>query len=138
MDDRPGRRQIRTLRTPLRYRVTSAAITAAGGGDTCLMNWTALHAALRELLWEWDPIGVADCAPQDEYDCLIGPLLDRLKAGAGGPAIGHFLRQELTSHFGLDLADNEIDSVAERVVAWWAGSASAVIDPGRADTVPGM
>jgi hypothetical protein len=57
------------------------------------------------------------------------PLLDRLEAGADGSAVGQFLRQELTSHFELDLADQAIDSVAERVVAWWAGSASAVIDP---------
>jgi hypothetical protein len=75
------------------------------------------------------PIGVADCAPQDEYDCLIGPLRDRLTAGADRTAIGHFLRQELTSHLELDVADEEIDSVAERVVAWWTGSAPAVTDP---------
>jgi hypothetical protein len=83
------------------------------------MNWTASHAALRELLWDWDPIGVADCAPQDEYDCLIGPLLNRLNAGADQSAIGQFLRRELTSHFGLDLAADETDAVAERIVAWW-------------------
>jgi hypothetical protein len=93
------------------------------------MNRTVSQAALRELLWEWDPIGVADCAPPDEYDCLIEPLLDRLEAGADGSAVGQFLRQELTSHFELDLADEEIDLVAERVVARWAGSAPAVIDP---------
>jgi hypothetical protein len=37
---------------------------------------------LRRLLWEWDPIGVSDVAPDDEYDCLIPPLLDRLRRGA--------------------------------------------------------
>jgi hypothetical protein len=36
---------------------------------------------LRYLLNEWDPIGVADLV-QDEYDCLIGPILSRLTRGA--------------------------------------------------------
>ena len=40
--------------------------------------------------------------PQDEYDCLIAPILDRLAAGDGADEIAAFLRRELDEHFGLD------------------------------------
>jgi hypothetical protein len=46
---------------------------------------------LRDLLNEWGPIGGGH-VPPDEYDCLIGPLLSKLSAGAGRPQMGEFLR----------------------------------------------
>ncbi len=58
---------------------------------------------LRRLLDEWDPIGVADEVP-DEYDCMLAPLLQRLRSGAGRTEIGEFLRHELEHHFGLPLS----------------------------------
>lgn len=59
-------------------------------------------AALRDLLNAWDPIGVvADGGPQDEYDCLIAPMLDELESGAGPARLAAFLRHELDDHFGL-------------------------------------
>lgn len=59
-------------------------------------------AALRDLLNAWDPIGVvADGGPQDEYDCLIAPMLDELSSGAGPAGLAAFLRRELDEHFGL-------------------------------------
>ena len=60
-------------------------------------------AQLRELLCEWDPIGVMgnpDC-PRDEYDRLIGPLLTLLQSGAGEAEIAGYLRREIVDHFGL-------------------------------------
>jgi hypothetical protein len=89
------------------------------------MNWTASHAALRRLLWEWDPSGVADCAPQHEYDCMLEPLLDRLEAGADRSAIGQFLRQELTFHFELDVAEPLARSVAVRHACGASGRGQA-------------
>ena len=76
--------------------------------------------SLRELLNDWDPIGVADIAPADEYDCLIGPLLSRLRAGAGQSEIGDFLRDQLDSHFGLDSNNCDVDGVAQRIGGWWS------------------
>ncbi|MFE0604107.1 hypothetical protein ACFW2T_19655 [Streptomyces sp. NPDC058892] len=74
---------------------------------------------LRLLLNEWDPIGVADMV-QDEYDCLIGPLLSRLHHRAGRTEISEFLWHEVTEHFGLAPFRYEVDAVADRLVAWWA------------------
>ncbi|MEA5364423.1 hypothetical protein VA596_33170 [Amycolatopsis sp., V23-08] len=71
---------------------------------------------LRYLLNQWDPIGVVD-EVDDEYDCLIAPLLSRLAAGGGRAEIGEFLWYELTDHFGL--SDPETLGT-DRLVAWWA------------------
>jgi hypothetical protein len=80
-----------------------------------------LQLNLRHLLNQWDPIGVAEIAP-DEYDCMLGPLLTRLGAGAGRSEISEFLWHELEDHFGLDPTHHEVDSVADRLVAWWAAA----------------
>ncbi|AJF70255.1 hypothetical protein [Streptomyces vietnamensis] len=74
---------------------------------------------LRHLLNEWDPIGVADDV-QDEYDCMLAPLLQRLRGGADQADIGAFLRQELEDHFGLDPLGLRPDAMAARVIDWWA------------------
>jgi hypothetical protein len=78
-----------------------------------------LHLNLRYLLNEWDPIGVAEIAP-DEYDCMLGPVLGKLGAGAGRAEISEFLWHELEDYFGLDPTRYDVDSVADRLVAWWA------------------
>ncbi|MFF8985896.1 hypothetical protein ACF08E_21240 [Streptomyces globisporus] len=67
---------------------------------------------LRQLLNEWDPIGVAD-----EYDCMLAPLLGRLRRGADQAEIAAFLRTELVEHFGLTPAPAEPEAVATRLMA---------------------
>ncbi|MGA5565118.1 hypothetical protein ACPCUV_28680 [Streptomyces platensis] len=79
----------------------------------------AIESGLRRLLNEWDPIGVAD-EVQDEYDCMLAPLLQRLRRGADQGGIGKFLRQELEDHFGLDSLGLRPDAMAVRVIDWWA------------------
>jgi hypothetical protein len=78
-----------------------------------------VQANLNYLLNEWDPIGVADLVT-DEYDCMIAPLISRLNAGNGLAQISEFLGHELEDHFGLDPHSHEVDSMANRLVAWWA------------------
>ncbi|MFF9483538.1 hypothetical protein [Streptomyces sp. NPDC014676] len=78
------------------------------------------HDGLRRLLNEWDPIGVADSV-EDEYDCLIAPLLDRLRSGAGRAGPRDFLHHELTGHFGLS-RPYDVDGQAVRLVAWWTST----------------
>lgn len=80
------------------------------------MNWKAVQAGVRVVIWEWDPIGVAEMAPDDEYDCLIAPIVRQVIAGASQTVITEFLRHELGSHFGLNPSDGEIESVADRLV----------------------
>ncbi|GAA3654842.1 hypothetical protein ACG5V6_07150 [Streptomyces chitinivorans] len=79
---------------------------------------------LRHLLNEWDPIGVAD-AVQDEYDCMLAPLLQRLRGGADQAEIGEFLRHELEEHFGLPPLPSEPEAMAARLVSWWTAAGKA-------------
>jgi hypothetical protein len=84
----------------------------------------AIENGLRHLLNEWDPIGVAD-EVQDEYDCMLAPLLQRLRRGADQAEIGGFLRHELEDHFGLAPLPSEPEGVAARLMSWWTAAGKA-------------
>ena len=65
------------------------------------MDGAAAKREIRDLLWEWDFIGVrgARSAAPDEYDCLLGPLYGRLVDGADAAAIGGHLRERASEPF---------------------------------------
>lgn len=77
---------------------------------------------LRDLLNQWDPIGVAGDADggsiANEYDCLRDSLISRLLSGADRGTIVEFLREELTDHFGM-APSLVTDELVDRVMAWW-------------------
>lgn len=77
---------------------------------------------LQGLLNEWDPIGVAPGlgGPEDEYDCMLGPVLTLLSGGSDEREIASFLRAELSGHFGLDPNYAQPERFAGRVLAWWS------------------
>ncbi|MFI9504078.1 hypothetical protein [Nocardia sp. NPDC052566] len=83
---------------------------------------------LRYLLNQWDPIGVADLV-DDEYECLVAPLLSKLDAGANKVEISEFLWHELEDHFGLSPYHHRdhygVDSLADGLVVWWVAVNSA-------------
>ncbi|MEU8917363.1 hypothetical protein [Streptomyces nigrescens] len=79
---------------------------------------------LRHLLNEWDPIGVTD-EVQDEYDCMLAPMLQRLRGGANETEIGEFLQHEVEEHFGLDPLGARPEAMAIRVIAWWTAVGKA-------------
>jgi hypothetical protein len=75
---------------------------------------------LRNLLNDWDFIGVADPETNtDEYDCMIEPLLRSLSAGAGPGDIKRLLDDEITGHFGLSPVTAGTAPMAERLTTWW-------------------
>lgn len=57
---------------------------------------------LRALVNRWDPLqifGDSDTADSvDEYDCIVGPLLGMLCAGADTDQIAGFLARHMTEH----------------------------------------
>jgi hypothetical protein len=80
---------------------------------------------LRQLLNEWDPIGVYDRTadfPPDEYDCLSAPLMGLLVEGADIASVADFLGRELSGHFGLDPRPSRPEEFAARLVEWFRGS----------------
>ncbi|SES28204.1 hypothetical protein SAMN05216188_13035 [Lentzea xinjiangensis] len=76
---------------------------------------------LRCLLNRWDPIGVADLV-DDEYDCLLTPLRDKLIHGATRASLSEYLWCEIRDHFGLDPELCGIDAFAEHLLALAARS----------------
>ncbi|CAM5719250.1 hypothetical protein [Streptomyces fumanus] len=84
------------------------------------MTATDTHDALRRLLNEWDPLGVADDV-QDEYDCLIVPILTLLRSGADRTKLHDFLDTELTEHFGLG-SPYHVPGMADRLTTWWTST----------------
>lgn len=79
---------------------------------------------VRGLLLEWDAIGVADefeC--EDEYDCMIGPLLGHLRDGSDAVFIRDWIARERVDHFGLPLDGGADLVLADKLVAWWSEQA---------------
>jgi hypothetical protein len=74
---------------------------------------------LRALLNEWDPIGLVPDAPDDEYDCLIWPILRRLEDGVPAEALVAFLATQLEDHFGLQPDAANVAAFAERAKQWF-------------------
>jgi len=81
---------------------------------------------LRALLNEWNPIGIRLGAADDEYDCLLWPLMRLLEQGSTGDAIVTYLTSELRDHFGLSPNERGTAEFAERAKAWfesgWQGT----------------
>lgn len=77
-------------------------------------------AIVRTLLLEWDAIGVADVEEcQDEYDCMIGPLLGHLRRGADAVFLRDWIARERVDHFGLDPDGYADRALADALLAWW-------------------
>ena len=70
----------------------------------------------------WDPIGV-DGIPEarDEYDGYLGPLVNRLHDGANAQTVAEYLASVQTERMGLPATADQLNDVASRVVAWYAG-----------------
>ena len=65
---------------------------------------------VRRLLMEWDPLGVSGYPEaDDEYDCMISPLMDRLAAGADTRSLAKWISSRRFWHFG-DAADEARDT----------------------------
>ena len=78
-----------------------------------------MERRIRSVLLEWDPIGAG--VPDDEYDCLIWPVVRRLESGTDAPELAAWLREEMDAHFGID-SPRGIDETAERLHAAWASA----------------
>jgi hypothetical protein len=76
---------------------------------------------LRQLLREWDPIGVYQSppiGPPDEYDCLLS-IVGRLREGMSREHLEWYLSNQMTDHFGLSHAAAGTRTFAEKVYDWY-------------------
>ena len=76
---------------------------------------------LRYLLNQWDPLRVADFV-DDEYDCLLAPIWQRLSHGANLASLSEYLWFEIKDHFGMDPVRCGTDAFAEKLLAWHAAT----------------
>jgi hypothetical protein len=73
-----------------------------------------LEDAVRGVLLAWDPI---PGAPDDEYDCLIWPLVRYLDEGAVRSEIAAWLQSEVATHYGIEVEQEQALDVARRLQA---------------------
>jgi hypothetical protein len=77
------------------------------------------YSELRDIVNEWDPVDlIADGAPVEEYDCLVGPVLRRLEEHQPASAIAEYLMEAFGDHFGVPLRDP--GNCAQRAIAWYS------------------
>lgn len=86
---------------------------------------------LRVIMWEWDPLGLMGVA-DDEYDCIIDPVLGALARGDASTAeLTEVLGRELVHMGGLGYSETAtsresqrevLDPIAQRINAWWQSS----------------
>ena len=84
-------------------------------------DWTRVTKnELRRRLLVWDPIGVASVPQaQDEYDCMLSPLLHQLHDAATAAEIAAWVVGELESHFGLAADPARERRLGVELVEWW-------------------
>ncbi len=90
--------------------------------------YEARQHELREIVWEWDPLGILGVA-NDEYDCLIDAVLSALARGHESPGdLKSVLARELLRMgdraYSGTLAEREsqsdaLEPIVQRIAAWW-------------------
>jgi hypothetical protein len=80
-------------------------------------TFTRDEAALRVLL---NPGGACADAPADEFDCLVHHVLSVLYREPSIEAVSAVLARECSDHLALICSASAVDSVARRILAWWA------------------
>lgn len=77
---------------------------------------------LRDAVNDWDPVGLIEIgAPEDEYECLVGPLMRMLEAGCSREEIADYLNQHVPDHFGASKIEGA-ERFAEGKVSWFSES----------------
>ena len=111
--------------------VRTRGMSPHGFPDACLrdrrhdrtVNRRALRARvdeLRELLNHWGLLSVRDLTvADDEYDCLLGPLLAKLVAGASTDQLWAHSRETVKHHFGVDPDERDVAGFVDSVNDWW-------------------
>jgi hypothetical protein len=73
-------------------------------------------AAVARELRRWDPLAVADIAPEDEYDAYAPPIVTIVDEGANPWRIAQHLATLQTEHFGVSPTPAENLKVATGIV----------------------
>ena len=81
---------------------------------------------VRARIWTWDPIGLAEMgAPEDEYDCLVGPVTGALREHLSADVMADRLRLHVIDHFAVEPSGTE--AFSDGIVAWYHESAGSIL-----------
>lgn len=76
-----------------------------------------VQQTIREVLFnEWDPIGVNDIAPTNEYDAYIGGIYRLLESGTDSEILAAHLRKLELEQMGCPTNDVHRKKIAERLL----------------------
>ena len=80
------------------------------------MNKKELYKKVDEILWnDWDPIGINDCGPDDEYQGYVPSIVKLLEGGADEIKITKFLHHHANVSMGLSTKIEAHKLVAEKL-----------------------
>ena len=72
---------------------------------------------IRDVLFnEWDPIGVNDVAPSDEYDAYVGGIYRLLSSGTDSEILAAHLRKLEIEQMECPTNDEHRKTIAERLL----------------------
>ena len=75
---------------------------------------------IRELVWEWSPLGDDDPydphLPRDEYDWLVRDVEQKLAEGVNAEQLAAFMTEAARSRYGLN-DPPPVGRVVERLIA---------------------
>jgi len=84
------------------------------------VSGTRQRDRIRELVWEWSPLGDNDPfdphLPRNEYDWLVRGVEQKLVEGVTSDQLAAFMTDALRSRYGLDNPP-PVGRVAEQLVA---------------------
>lgn len=92
-------------------------------------------AALRPIMFRWDAIGLVEEFPEDEYDCVVFPVLRQLQNGADVDELAAWLGDFAKDHFGVISSPKADRRAAAELMRWWRGPSSPRV-AGSVATVP--
>ena len=65
----------------------------------------------------WDPVGLeAMGAPEDEYECLVGPITSAIRGGATASVLANAVASHIADHFGTH-PDGSLDFATD-ILQW--------------------
>lgn len=72
---------------------------------------------IHHSLVDWGPIGGA---PDDEYDCMIWPIMSRLASGTDVDSLAQWLMEHTEQHLGIEPEQPRERALAQSLVDQWA------------------
>ena len=76
------------------------------------------YKKIDDILWtDWDPIGVNDIAPRDEYQSYVPEIFGLLKSNANRNEIAKILYKLETENMGMESKIENCLTIADKILA---------------------